>query len=227
MLYRSNKLMYDRTTYSLWSQLLGEPVVGPLADSGMKLSFFPVSLTTWGEWAARHPNTTVLSLKTGVYAPSRYLPEEDAGSFYSDYRNSAEVMFPVWNRDTRLDPKDEVLALSIDDVHKAYPTGVLQRERVVNDELGGTEVVIVASASSASARAYLRKGRVFRLPEAEAPGTLATSLVDSNGVTWRVTEEALVNTSDLLTTLPRLRSHISFWFGWYAFHPDTQVYGLE
>ena len=30
MLYRSNKLMYDRATETLWHQFRGEPVVGPL-----------------------------------------------------------------------------------------------------------------------------------------------------------------------------------------------------
>jgi hypothetical protein len=49
LLYRSNKLMYDRNTESLWSSLLGEPVIGPLADSEIKLAFFPVVLTTWEE----------------------------------------------------------------------------------------------------------------------------------------------------------------------------------
>ena len=49
LLYRSNKLMYDRKTESLWSSLLGEPVIGLLADSEIKLAFFPVVLTTWEE----------------------------------------------------------------------------------------------------------------------------------------------------------------------------------
>ena len=31
LLYRSNKLMYDRTTNSIWNQFTGEPVIGPLA----------------------------------------------------------------------------------------------------------------------------------------------------------------------------------------------------
>ena len=60
MLYRSNKVMYDRLTNSLWNQLTGEPVIGPLWDSGIKLDFFPVLLTTWEEWLELHPDTTVL-----------------------------------------------------------------------------------------------------------------------------------------------------------------------
>ncbi len=226
LLYRSNKLMYDRQTNSLWSQLLGEPVIGPLADSGLKLSFFPVSLTTWGEWLAEHPETDVLSLETGYYSPSRYQPESDSASIYFEYRATTETMFPIWQRDARLDTKDEVLGLSVDQVHKAYPVALLQRERVVNDEVGGEEVVIVASSSSMDARVYSRQGRTFGAPDRSSVAAgLPEVVVDSTGVEWRVTEEALVSAEDATQTLPRVPSHLSFWFGWFAFHPDTLVYG--
>ena len=62
LLYRSNKLMYDRKTNTLWRQFTGEPVVGALADSGIRLSIFPVVLTQWQEWVAAHPDTTVLDI---------------------------------------------------------------------------------------------------------------------------------------------------------------------
>ena len=38
-LYRSNKLMYDQATQSLWSTEKGEPVLGPLVDKGISLPF--------------------------------------------------------------------------------------------------------------------------------------------------------------------------------------------
>ena len=47
LLYRSNKVMYDRATNTLWHQFTGEPIIGPLADSGIRLPFYPVLLTTW------------------------------------------------------------------------------------------------------------------------------------------------------------------------------------
>jgi len=40
-LYRSNKLMFDRQTNSLWNQFTGEPVSGPLKDAGIKLKSAP------------------------------------------------------------------------------------------------------------------------------------------------------------------------------------------
>ena len=121
LLSRSNKIMYDRATNSLWQQFTGEPVVGPLADSGIKLSFFPVLLTTWKEWAAEHPDTTVLSIYTGVYPRSSYRPESNPQAIYYVYFNSPDTMFPVPNRSPVLETKDVVLGLSLGDTHKAYP----------------------------------------------------------------------------------------------------------
>ena len=227
LLYRSNKMMYDRATESLWASFIGEPVIGPLADSGIKLKVFPVELTTWGEWLAEHPDTTVLSLDTGIYSPRRYRPESEPDSIYFDYRNLAETMFPIWDRDSRVDTKAEVLGLSIDGAHAAYPVEVLQLERVVNHEVGQTDVLIIASSESTAVRVYARQGSVFSLPGGEAIPGLPQSLVDAEGVEWRVTDDSLVNSSDPSQTLPRLPSHLSFWFGWYAFHPDTFVYGVE
>ena len=228
LLYRSNKIMYDRATNTLWSQLLGEAVIGPLAESGVKLRVFPTALTTWAEWLAEHPDTTVLALETGGAPPSLYRPESDPVSAYFGYRRSDETRFPVSNRDSRLDTKDEVLVMSIGNNHKAYPLESLQRERVVNDQLGGTGVVVIASSASTDARVYHRHERVFSLSDGGTSlGGLPMSLVDSDGAEWRVTDDALVNATDPSETLARVPSHVSFWFAWFAFHPDTLVYGVD
>ena len=87
--------MYDRKTETLWHQFRGEPVVGPLAGSGIQLEVLPNALTTWGAWLAYHPDTTVLSNDTGVYPAETYRPEADSKSFYFSYRNRTDTMFPV------------------------------------------------------------------------------------------------------------------------------------
>ena len=48
-LYRSNKLMYDRATQSLWSIMAGKPVIGPLADHGIELPIRSIVTTSWSE----------------------------------------------------------------------------------------------------------------------------------------------------------------------------------
>jgi hypothetical protein len=227
LLYRSDKLMYDRKTESLWSSLLGEPVIGPLADSEIKLAFFPVVLTTWEEWLAEQPDNTVLSIDTGIYLPSEYGPEGDPNSAYFGYRNSRDTRFAVPRRDTRLGTKQEVLGISQSESHKAYPVSALRKERVVNDLVGSLPVVIVASAGSSTVRVYARGDSSFEIgPQTRIGGAVPLSLLDSDGVEWEIREEALVNVDDPTKTLVRLAANISFWFAWFVFHPDTEVYGL-
>ena len=227
LLYRSNKLMYDRETNTIWHQFTGEPVIGPLVDSGIKLPFFPVALTTWGEWLEEHPDTTVLSLETGVYPPSGYPPESDPRAVYNDYFTSPGTRFPVWNRNDALETKALVLGLVVGGAQKAYSITELQQERVVNDVVAGADLVVIASSLSEAARAYERGGRTFVLPEGDAPEGLPRELFDGDGVNWLVQDDALVNGEDPSQRLKLLPSQVSFWFGWFAFYPETLVYSEE
>lgn len=63
LLYKRNLLLYDHETDSLWSQLAGKAVTGPLV--GAALSLLPSTVTTWARWREEHPATTVLSFQTG------------------------------------------------------------------------------------------------------------------------------------------------------------------
>ena len=223
-LYRSNKIMYDRETLSLWNQETGQPVIGELADSGIQLNFFPTLLTTWGEWTDEHPDTTVLALDTGVSQPGSYFPEDNPNATYYEYFNTPGTMFPVWIRDDSLEAKDVVLGVKIGEATKAYPVSVLQVERVVNDTLGETNVVVLGSEISQAAKAYERGDQEFSRVEGDTSTGVPMKLVDQSGHVWDVTEESLVNASDSSLTLPRIPTHSSFWFGWYAFYPDTELY---
>ncbi len=228
LLYRSNKLMYDRTTQSLWASFLGEPVIGPLADSGASLPRFPVALTTWEEWRTEHPDTSVLSIHTGIYPPEAYRHEADPQSAYFDYRASRGTMFPVPIRDERLGTKEEILGLSNEGSHKAYPLSLLRERRVVNDVVGGLPVVIAASPNSSAARVYARGDRSFEPDSREGTLPAAPSrLVDRSGAVWQIEEDALTSSADPAEELPRVPASVSFWFAWLAFHPDTEVYGAE
>ena len=129
-LYRSNKLMYDRQTHSLWNQFTGRPVVGKLTGSGIELKILPVAIATWGEWRARHPKTKVLSLRTGY--DRNYSP----GLPYGAYFASPDLMFPALTPDTRLQPKDYVFGLRMTGVQKAWPLSAFEGGRVLNDRVG-------------------------------------------------------------------------------------------
>ncbi|MDQ6893507.1 MAG: DUF3179 domain-containing protein [Acidobacteriota bacterium] len=217
LLYRSNKLMYDEATLSLWSNLTGEPVGGRLVGSGIALPVLPMTVTTWGDWKARHPETTVLALKTGF--SRNYTP----GAAYGKYFASPETMFPVWKRDTALQPKAVVFAVRRGAAARAFPLELLFRERVVNDAVGAENVVIVADGITGAVRAYRRAGRRF----AEGPNIQLVEV--STGELWEVREEVLVPATGVedarsAAALPRIPGNRAFWFGWYAFFPETTLY---
>jgi hypothetical protein len=212
-LLRSNKLMYDQQTKSLWQHMRGEPVVGPLADSGIRLVPRPVVTTTWREWRRAHPRTVVLDVDTG------HVRDYTPGRPYSAYYASPNTMFPVFPRSSRLATKDVVFVLRLDPDRKVYPLAVFDTEPVVNDVVGGAPVVVVGSSATRTVRAWERGASAFRL------GAKPDELIDTaTGAVWRIEEEALVRANGT-ARLPRVAGHLAYWFGWFAFHPDTPVYG--
>lgn len=212
-LYRSNKLMYDRQTNSLWHSLTGEPVVGALAHSGIRLKRLPVVVTTWAQWRADHPETKVLSLDTG------YARDYTPGRPYGAYFASPDTMFSVWQRSKALPAKSFVFALKFNETPKAYPLSVLELERVTNDTLGGVELVLITDSTGRAVRAYRREGHRF------ARGPDDRTVVDERGARWSVTEDALLPLQGGAVRLERVAGHIAYWFGWFAFNPRTLIYG--
>jgi hypothetical protein len=210
LLYRSNKLMYDHQTESLWMTLAGEPVSGTLANSKIKLKTLPVVVTTWKDWKEDHPNTLVMSLDTGY-------KRDYNRSQYSDYFASAETMFPVPRRDKRLRPKEEVFGLVINGQPKAYQSKKLRDAGVLNDEVSGEKILLISNKTNA-VRAYMRSQQIFIADKADFK-----TVRDQNGEAWLVTESALVN-QKTGEQLPRIAGHIAYWFGWHTFHPQTELF---
>ena len=225
MLYRSNKLMYDRGTQTLWRQLHGEPVVGPLADSGIRLEILPVVTTTWADWVTAHPDTTALDVNTGLYPASSYSSEDNPGSTYFRYRNDPETMFQVWQRNDRLATKAVVLGANLNGYAKAYPLETLRQEPVVNDSLRGQPLVVVTDSESGAARAYQRGDKTFSTAQSDPVEAQRPILLDQKGSQWKMEEAALVRVGDPNQRLERLPTHMAYWFGWYGFYPATEIYG--
>jgi hypothetical protein len=207
--------MYDRATNSMWITLTGEPVIGSLPESGLKLRLLPIVVTTWKEWLGAHPDTTVLDIDTGFNR--RYLDPREPGAVYNDYFTSPDLMFPVFSLHGALPAKTPVIGLRSGGSAKAYPIEAARNARVINDTVGGQEVVIVTDPESGAARAYERQGREFK------PGSTAREVIDREGRAWIVREEALVIAGGA-DSLGRLPSHNAFWFGWAAFNAGTELW---
>lgn len=176
LLFHSDVLLYDRQTGSLWSQIMQTAISGKM--KGTKLEAMPMTHTTWRDWLLRHPETEVLSDRTGYRRNYRVDP-------YPAYRRDSRLFFPVAAEDDRYPRKSIVLGLEVDGRFKAYPFRELDKSPPsFTDEFEGRRFEIL----------YDRKNETARV-------------IAENGEEWA--------------------SLISYWFAWYAFHPDTEVYTAD
>ncbi|WP_299047618.1 DUF3179 domain-containing protein [uncultured Tateyamaria sp.] len=204
-LYRSNKLMFDRETHSLWNQWTGKPVVGPLVNSGIELKQRPVVITTWASWTASNPSTRVLSLNTG------HRRNYGSGVVYNDYFASPDLMFPALVDQNRHAQKDYIFAVRQFGAARAWPLDAFKERPIINDEIAGTPLLLIGDTDKRSVRAYERGDRTFR----QSGGRI----VDQTGVTWRVTENAVIGPDG--ARFERVAGHISYWFAWDNYLGDA------
>jgi len=211
-LFRSNKLMFDRETDSLWNQFTGKPVTGPLTQSGISLKILPVTITSWEKWQASNPDTRILSLKTG------YRRNYDSGNVYSKYFASPDLMFPAIVRDESvLKRKDYIFGIRKFAAAKAWPISAFKEISIINDGIGEKNLVLIGDAATRSVRAYERGERVFKM------SNNIEQLFEGTNV-WKISEEALIALDG--TKLPRVPGHISYWFAWDGYMGvSSQLYG--
>lgn len=101
LLIRSNKVMYDLTTYSVFDTFLGHAVTGPLAERNLQLEQATVITTDWGTWKSTYPETTVLA-------------EALALGRDPDFRNNRDAngpIFPVGDVDPRLPVHEDIVGI--------------------------------------------------------------------------------------------------------------------
>lgn len=206
LLWNSNKVMVDIETDTLWNQLTGEAIAGLL--KGTVLDRFPITVTTYGEWIAEHPDTAVLDIP-GRASTSRGGNEITGGANYSyepgdayaEYYASPNVFWPAAEVPDVFADKDLMATLDLDGEQLAVGVDALGAAGPQAFTVAGQTVVVVPTDGGA---------RFYRGP-------------DGGGVLVLVVEDAGEDTLVLAdgSELVRLQSGHSFWFAWYANFPDT------
>lgn len=208
-------VMYDHQTDTLWSQFMREAVKGELA--GTELEVIPVTQTTWQAWKELHPDTIVLD-KNGRYGFDTYR------GYYQDSRAG---VLGASQDDDRLNRKKLVLGVEIEGRSKAYSFADLESEVIVNDTIAGQDALVYFDADSGTALAFDRMiegaSLTFRLED--GPGGVQTVLVDEETNTrWSAFTGVAIEGELKGEILERAVSHLSFWFAWKDWNPDTELY---
>ncbi len=111
LLWRSDVLMFDRETESLWSQIGARAITG--ASQGRELEMLSSRMTRLEDWARAHPETTVMSPgSAGLRAYAR--------SPYPGYERSREIWFRA-PHSKAYHPKTPTLGLRRGKDSRAYP----------------------------------------------------------------------------------------------------------
>jgi Protein of unknown function (DUF3179) len=227
-LHKANLVMFDRETGSLWSQLLRGAVTGQLR--GHELRRLPLVQTTWAKWKQAHSDTLVLSVRrdplgerfTRPGSFSTALGLEDSNVPYGSYVSKVPVYFP---RTVRGVPEASlVLGITLADRQKAWPLTDLNRLGLVQDELAGNPLALVAEPNALAGFAYSRRldERVLEL------ALQGRQLVDRQTrsrfsvVTGRGLSGPLVG-----ATLARIPATTSYWFAWRRAYPRTAVWAVR
>jgi hypothetical protein len=218
-LYNSNLVMYDRASKSLWSQALGQAIVGKYA--GQKLQRIPFDITYWKDWKQLYSNSKILSKDTGFSRPYGADP-------YGDYYTSNQLYFPVSNHDNRLGLKEKIVGLDntgeIGKIqYKAYKLQQIETQKVINDDMGGKPVTLF-SLYPAMVRVYDRMviegGKILEFEYNNSNNKITDK---QTGTEWNFDGQAVNGTLKGIH-LTRLPFDEGFWFEWVAFHPKTALY---
>ena len=212
-LYNGVFVMEDRLTGSIWTHYDGRVLIGPLAGGGVELEVQPMLHTTWEDWVEQHPESFVLDWYDEYSANYRPVKPGTGGI-------GPQFQATILNWDDRLEENELVLGVDTGDATTAYVMAELPVERsVIMDEVGGTPIVVFTEGGTVFALAY------SRLVDGTELGFSATSdgWSSDDGTRW---DGAGIAVSGPLAgeRLDFVTSFVTEWYGWAAYHPDTDIY---
>lgn len=228
-LRNSDLIMWDLETETWWQQLTGEGIVGDYTET--LLEIIPSRVVGFGQFSERYPEGMVMSRDTGFnrsYGINPY-EEYDVGLPINGFFNHDRL-------DDRIPATQRVLAGIIGGQPIAFPFNNLRQEIVINETVGGVDVVAFWQPGVASA---LEQTRIDQSRDIGTAGlfnreldgqTLTFSwqddvlVDDQTGSEWNLFGQAVAGELEG-SQLEQLIAAPHFWFAWVAFQPETAVYG--
>lgn len=213
MLYKDGLVMYDRQTDTLWTQVDGRAVRGPLA--GQQLDIVPAVHATWKEWRALYPRSQVLRKRGEFRSP------------YEDYNRSSGRLGIMGRRnaDDRLPGKERILGIRAGGAAMAFPLKAVRDARLAQADVGGLPVLLVAPSPDLPVVAYERRVRArdltFRL---EAVGGQPVLRDFETSSIWDVATGTATHGPMTGAQLARATAYPAFWFGWHGYFPNSNVW---
>jgi hypothetical protein len=199
-----NAMLEDVRTGSWWRQANGEAVVGP--RKGTMLAEVPSRQVTLRQWLALYP-------ASGILQPDPAFTREYGKDYAYERGTSRKAL--TGTDTSSWGEKSWVVGLTAGGKSRAYDWNFLERQRVINDVLNGTPVVVVLASDSVSFFAFQRpdSATVFRVEG----DSLVTGSADAP-------VRYAFNGKSARGALAPLAASQEFWHSWRTFQPNTDQF---
>ena len=230
LLRKSDLVMWDSATQSLWQQITGEGIVGRFA--GTQLEFLPSALVRWEDFRTEHPEGLVLALDQGLpgynYGRNPYEGYSSRPTPFGFFQDDPDPRYPALER---------VVGIRVGAATKAYPFSVIAEERTVNDVVDGVPVVVFWGAEDTADA--LDAGQVAD-GQGIGTGIALSRMVDGQTLTFVAVDDTTFRDKETGTRWNLLGTAVEgpllghelgivvhqneFWFAWSAFNEGAAVY---
>lgn len=198
-----NAMFEDALTKSWWRQATGEAIAGPL--KGNTLPEFASMQATIDKWFTLYPNALVMQADEASDEQYDSLRRFEQGKSKGGLTHTDSLS---WK------DKSWIIGIQIENSSKAYDWNRLKKERIINDEIGDTPIVLVMSMDTLNFAAFQR-------PEKTIEFTLSSDTLVSQESMYDLFGR---NLEDPSQQLKRVSAYQEFWHSWKTFHPTTETY---
>jgi hypothetical protein len=197
-----NAMIEDATTGSWWQQATGVAVTGKM--KGNKLPEIMSTQSTLADWIHENPNTLIMQ-------------EDPAFAHQYDttlqYENGSSKKLLTGTDSGSWQRKSWVVGIETGGSAKAYDWNALKASRLIQDTVGGTNILLVLSRDHQSFYA-------FQLPAYSPAFTISNDTLETAGMKYLLHGKSL----GAHPPLQPIAAYQEFWHSWQQFHPGTTRY---
>jgi len=219
-----NFLMRDEQTGSVWQQISGQAIFGPL--KGRTLTRFHSDELSFAEWKAEQPAGVVLA---PVSAYAKHYVKQDWETEVAKYDT------PNGSAHIEAD-RELMLGLETGGAARAFPLKSALEQKLVEDRVGSDAVLLVVAPDNLSVRAFEN-----RIPSSGKSSDFYRNIASSGDDAHPDTNSGMLMTDAATQStwnfhgcavsgplkgqcLQPLEVIKDYWFDWKAYHPQTSVY---
>lgn len=224
-IYNGNLIIYQRSTAGTVDGAFVQMYGGGINNDCLEIERVNLDMR-WDMFARLYPNAQVLMPDVDNPPPGGYdIFEHPYAEFWlsNDFCVNG-LCFPVSDTDSRFPKKTLVYGVFTPNETKAYRLVDLDRLKVVNDQVGGVDVVVWGDRASGVAFEPVADGQKLTfswvgrdrqgLPLFKDAETGSMWTFDGIGVSGPLKGKRLA----------QVVGYRAFWFSWYAFFPQTLSY---